>query len=108
MRRGANINPSIPTSHPTPRTAVVLISPAPYQPRTLHPEPNLPPRAKPWAEPLSPGLNPDPPLQLYVMTAVHTLPFLYCSNGVCHAYRGFPLFDGKVNSRQHLAAVSAT
>ena len=39
------------------------------------------------------------PPQLYVMSAVHTLPFLYCSNGVCHAYRGFPLFDGKVNSR---------
>jgi len=34
-------------------------------------------------------------LQLYVATAVHCLPFLYCSNGVCHAYRNFPLYDGK-------------
>jgi hypothetical protein len=26
-------------------------------------------------------------LHLYVITAVHHLPFLYCWNGTCHAYR---------------------
>jgi len=34
-------------------------------------------------------------LQAYVASAVHLLPFLYCSNGVCHAYANFPLYDGK-------------
>jgi len=29
-------------------------------------------------------------LQAYVASAVHLLPFLYCSNGVCHAYANFP------------------
>jgi len=34
-------------------------------------------------------------LHLYVITAVHYLPFLYCWNGTCHAYRDFPLYSGK-------------
>ena len=29
-------------------------------------------------------------LQAYIMTAVHALPFLYCSNGTCHRYADFP------------------
>jgi len=26
---------------------------------------------------------------------VHAMPFLYCSNGTCHRYADFPLYDGK-------------
>ena len=29
-------------------------------------------------------------LQMYVASAVHLLPFVYCSNGACHAYANFP------------------
>jgi hypothetical protein len=34
-------------------------------------------------------------LQIYVATAVHLLPWLYCWEGKCHAYRGFPIYNGK-------------
>uniref|UniRef100_A0A7S4PEJ6 Fatty acid hydroxylase domain-containing protein n=1 Tax=Guillardia theta TaxID=55529 RepID=A0A7S4PEJ6_GUITH len=34
-------------------------------------------------------------LQAIVASIVHYLPFLYCSNGVCHAYKDFPLYDNK-------------
>jgi hypothetical protein len=34
-------------------------------------------------------------LQLYVATAVHMLPWLYCWEGKCHAYRGFPTYHNK-------------
>mmetsp|Transcript_28759 Transcript_28759/g.72893 ORF Transcript_28759/g.72893 Transcript_28759/m.72893 type:complete len:697 (-) Transcript_28759:4-2094(-) len=34
-------------------------------------------------------------LQLYIATAVHMLPWLYCYQGTCYGYRDFPLFHGK-------------
>eukprot|EP00808_Paulinella_micropora_P005378 g79722.t1 len=34
-------------------------------------------------------------LQNAVATLVHMLPFLYCSNGVCHKFAGFPLHTNK-------------
>ena len=34
-------------------------------------------------------------LQLYVATGVHLLPWLYCWDGKCYGYRGFPTYHNK-------------